>query len=111
MSKTPRCSCRLRKVWGFEAFFTRTTNPPAPNWLRLDCRTAKESPMKPADSNSRNRNLETSIEHHESNTKAARPGPEPLARQHHSRPAEQRHAQTLHWRIIGDRADLKPDHL
>src|ERR1035438_7018676 len=110
ISKTPRSSSKSQKVWGFEAFFTRTTNPPAPNWLRLDCRTAKESPMKPADSNSRNRNLETSIEHHERTTKAARPGPEPLARQHHSRPTEQWHAQTPYWQVIGDRADLKPDH-
>src|ERR1017187_7701251 len=58
ISKTPRSSSKSQKVWGFEAFFTRTTNPPAPNWLRLDCRLAKESPMKPADSNIRNCNLE-----------------------------------------------------
>src|ERR1039457_7255184 len=58
ISKTPRSSSKSQKVWGFEAFFTRTTNPPVPNWLRLDCRMAKESPMKPADSNIRNCNLE-----------------------------------------------------
>ena len=38
ISKTPRCSSRSRKVWGFEAFFTRITNPRVPNWLRWDCR-------------------------------------------------------------------------
>jgi len=27
-SKTHRCSSRSRKAWEFEAFFTRTTNPP-----------------------------------------------------------------------------------
>ena len=27
ISKTPQCSSRSRKVWGFEAFFTRITNP------------------------------------------------------------------------------------
>ena len=42
---------------------------------------------------------------------ASRSGPEPLARQHHARPAEQRHAQTLHRRAVGDRADLEPDDL
>src|ERR1017187_3303749 len=48
ISKTPRCSSRSRKVWGFEAFFTRITGPRARNWLRSDCRTTKESSMKPA---------------------------------------------------------------
>ena len=38
ISKTPRCSSRSRKVWGFEAFFTRITSPHARNWLRSDCR-------------------------------------------------------------------------
>src|SRR5208337_3506271 len=48
ISKTPRCSSRSRKVWGFEAFFTRITGPRARNWLRSDCRMTKESSMKPA---------------------------------------------------------------
>ena len=48
ISKTPRCSSRSRKGWGFEAFFTRITGPPARNWLRSDCRMTKESSMKPA---------------------------------------------------------------
>ncbi len=43
ISKTPRCSSRSRKVWGFEAFFTRITGPRARNWLRSDCRMTKES--------------------------------------------------------------------
>jgi len=33
-----RCSSRSRKDWGFEAFFTKITSPPARNWLRSDCR-------------------------------------------------------------------------
>jgi phosphoglycolate phosphatase-like HAD superfamily hydrolase len=37
ISKTPRCSSRSRKAWGFEAFFTRITRPRARNWLRSDC--------------------------------------------------------------------------
>ena len=37
-SKIPRCSSRSRKVWGFEAFFTRITSPRARSWLRSDCR-------------------------------------------------------------------------
>src|ERR1019366_964100 len=49
ISKTRRCSSRSRKVWEFEAFFTRITGPHARNWLRLDCRMAKEAPMKPTD--------------------------------------------------------------
>ena len=48
ISKTPRCSSRSRKAWGFEAFFTRITSPRARNWLRSDCRMTKESSMKPA---------------------------------------------------------------
>jgi len=35
-SKTPRCSSRSRKVWGFGAFCTRITGPRARNWPRLD---------------------------------------------------------------------------
>jgi putative hydrolase of the HAD superfamily len=41
ISKTLRCSFRSRKVWGFEAFFIRITSPPAPSWLRSDCRNDK----------------------------------------------------------------------
>src|SRR5208283_2707769 len=48
ISKTPRCSSRSRKVWGFEASFTRITSPPARNWPRSGCRMTRESPMKPA---------------------------------------------------------------
>src|SRR5450756_2826022 len=48
ISKTPRCSSRSRKVWGFEAFFTRITEPRARNWLRSVCRMTKESSTKPA---------------------------------------------------------------
>src|SRR5664280_1310109 len=47
-SKTPRCSSRSRKVWGFEAFFTRITGPRARNWLRWACRMTSETHMKPA---------------------------------------------------------------
>src|ERR1035441_9029666 len=47
ISKTPRCSSRSRKVWGFEAFFTRITGPRARNWLRSDCRMTKKGAMKP----------------------------------------------------------------
>ena len=36
--ETHRCSSRSRKVWGFEASFTPITSPPAPSWLRSDCR-------------------------------------------------------------------------
>src|SRR5262245_49654135 len=35
--------------------------------------------------------------------------PEPLARQHHARPADLRHAQALHRRADGDRTHLEPD--
>ena len=34
--KTRRCSSRSLKAWEFEACFTRTINPLARNWLRLD---------------------------------------------------------------------------
>ena len=34
ISKTPRCSSRSRKVWGFEVFFTQITGPRAQDWLR-----------------------------------------------------------------------------
>ncbi len=50
ISKTPRSSSKSQKVWGFAAFFIQITNPPARNWLRLDCRMTKESSRKPADS-------------------------------------------------------------
>ena len=43
-SKTHRCSSRSRKVWGFEAFFTRITSPRARNWLRSDCRMTEKDP-------------------------------------------------------------------
>ena len=43
--------------------------------------------------------------------KLPRPRPEPLARQHHARPARQRHARALHRRALGDRADVEPDDL
>src|SRR5277367_4535148 len=36
MSKTPRFLSKLQKVWEFEAFFTRTINPLARNWLHSD---------------------------------------------------------------------------
>src|SRR5659263_684218 len=36
ISKTPRCSSRSRKGWGFKASFTRITSPRARNWLRSD---------------------------------------------------------------------------
>src|ERR1035438_186546 len=36
ISKPRRCSSRSQKVWEFEAFFTRTINPLARNWLRSD---------------------------------------------------------------------------
>src|ERR1039458_1428152 len=42
ISKTPRCSSRSRKVWGFEAFSTRITGPRARNWLRSDCAMTEE---------------------------------------------------------------------
>src|ERR1017187_7752835 len=42
ISKTPRCSSRSRKVWGFEAFFSRITGPRSRTWLRSDCRMTKE---------------------------------------------------------------------
>ena len=43
--------------------------------------------------------------------RAPRPGPEPLARQHHARSAHERHARALHRRALGDRAHLEPDDL
>ena len=43
ISKTRRCSSRSRKVWGFEASFTRTTVHARENWLRWDCRMTNES--------------------------------------------------------------------
>ena len=42
ISKTPRCSSRSRKGWGFEAFSIRITGLRARNWLPLDCRMTKE---------------------------------------------------------------------
>src|SRR4029453_3712695 len=39
------------------------------------------------------------------------PGPENLARQQHARSTDQRHAQALHRRVVGDGADLKSDDL
>lgn len=47
ISKTPRCSSRSRKGWGFEAFFTRITVPHARNWLHWGCRMMEDSPMNP----------------------------------------------------------------
>ena len=38
ISKILRCLFRLRKAWGFEAFFIRITSPPATSWPRSDCR-------------------------------------------------------------------------
>jgi hypothetical protein len=49
ISKTPRCLSRSPKVWGFAAFFTRTTGQRARNWRRSGCRTTKEPAMRPAD--------------------------------------------------------------
>ena len=48
---------------------------------------------------------------HESDPTTAQSGPEPLARQHHARPARQRHAQALHRRALGDGAHLESDDL
>src|ERR1035437_6026769 len=48
ISKTLRCSSRLRRAWGFKAFFTRITGPPARGSLRSDCGMKKESSIKPA---------------------------------------------------------------
>ena len=45
------------------------------------------------------------------NPQAARSRPEPVARQHHPRAADERHARALHRRVLGDRADLEPDDL
>src|SRR5665213_1625292 len=42
-SKIPRCSPRSPKAWEFEAFSTQTSNPPAQNWLRSDCRMTNPS--------------------------------------------------------------------
>ena len=42
---------------------------------------------------------------------AARPRPEPLARQHHPHDARRRHARALHRRALGHRPDLEPDDL
>ena len=42
---------------------------------------------------------------------AARPRPEPVARQHHPRHARRRHARALHRRVLGHRADVEPDDL
>jgi hypothetical protein len=47
----------------------------------------------------------------ETNEDTTRPRSEPLARQYHPQPCEQRHAPTLHRRIFGDRADLESDNL
>src|ERR1035438_4949917 len=49
ISKTLRSSSKSRKVLGFAAFFIQITNPPARNWLRLDC--GMMSSMKRVDSN------------------------------------------------------------
>src|ERR1017187_4941523 len=49
ISKTPRCSFRLRKGWEFEAFDTRITKPRARRWLRWDWRITNESSMKLSD--------------------------------------------------------------
>ena len=42
ISKTPRCSSRSRKAWGFAAFFTRITSPRARNCPRSHWRLADE---------------------------------------------------------------------
>ena len=42
---------------------------------------------------------------------AARPGPEPLARQHHPHDARRRHARRLHRGALGHRPHLQPDDL
>ena len=41
----------------------------------------------------------------------ARPGPEPLGRQHHPDDARRRHPRRLHRRALGHRADVEPDDL
>jgi hypothetical protein len=38
-------------------------------------------------------------------------GPEPLARRHHPRPADERHARALYQRAVGDGAHLESHHL
>jgi hypothetical protein len=48
ISTTRRCSSRLRKAWGFEAFFTRITDPRLRHWRCSDCSMTQESAMKPA---------------------------------------------------------------
>src|SRR5271165_6406626 len=48
ISRTPRCSSRLREAWEFKAIFIRITSPRARNWRRSDCGMTKESAMKPA---------------------------------------------------------------
>ena len=50
-------------------------------------------------------------ERHEGDSTASRSRPEPLARQHHPRAADQRHAEALHRRVLGHRAHLEPDDL
>jgi RND superfamily putative drug exporter len=49
--------------------------------------------------------------HHESNRTTARPGPEPLARQHHARPVDDGNSPALHRRGLGDRTHLEPGDL
>ena len=46
-----------------------------------------------------------------SDAAAARGRPEPVAGQHHPRPARQRHARELHRRVLDHRAHLQPDDL
>ena len=45
------------------------------------------------------------------NHPASRARTEPVARQHHARAADQRHARTVHRGVVGDRADVEPDDL
>jgi hypothetical protein len=49
ISKTPRCSSRSQRIWGFEAFFTRITGPPARNWLRSEGEKKEEKEEKKKD--------------------------------------------------------------
>ena len=112
----PRILAAVKKVWGARV----TTVLPAtgqfrqrPEAARRRIRppTSPRSHRRPARLPSARPDRRSEVTTMKATQQAARSRPEPLARQHHPRPADSGTLEALHRRALGHRADLEPDHL
>ena len=125
----PRILTAVKKVWGdtpdhrFPAPGALRPRPQIPGLVPArghhDRAHRRPAPVRPVRSapvrrgrkqHKPHRNL-PSERNHESDPKTPRYGPEPLARQHHPRSADQRHAPPLYRGVLGHGAHLEPHDL